>query len=313
VTRSQSSPGTPTIPPSGEQFEIAFGEQRAVVVEVGGGLRKYSVAGRDVLDGYEIDAMCMSGRGQLLMPWPNRIEDGAYDFGGRRHQLALDEPEHGNAIHGLARWSSWKVAGRAANRVSLSHVLHPQPGYPFTLALRVDYMLDDGGLSVRTTATNVGAGACPFGCGAHPYLTLGTDTVDELTLQVPARTILVSNERSLPTGEQDVEGTDYDFLDARTIGETKLDTAFTALRRSDDDLVGVELRAPGGGDGLTLWVDKSYRYLMIFTGDPLPDVNRRAIAIEPMTCPPNAFRTGTDLIVLEPNAPWTGAWGIRAA
>ena len=301
-----------SIPPSGDQFEIEFGEQRAVVVEVGGGLRRYSVAGRDVLDGYDDDAMCTSGRGQLLMPWPNRIEDGAYEFGGRRHQLALDEPEHGNAIHGLVRWSPWKVADRAANRVSLSHVLHPQPGYPFTLALRVDYMLDDDGLSVRTTATNVGADACPFGCGAHPYLTLGTDTVDELTLQVPARTILVSNERSLPTGERDVEGTDYDFLDARTIGETKLDTAFTALRRSDDSLVRVELRAPGG-DGLTLWVDESYRYLMIFTGDPLPDVSRRAIAIEPMTCPPNAFRTGTDLITLEPGASWTGAWGIRAA
>jgi aldose 1-epimerase len=312
VTRSQSSPGTSTIPPSGEQFEIAFGEQRAVVVEVGGGLRRYGVAGRDVLDGYDDDAMCTSGRGQLLMPWPNRIEDGSYEFGGRRHQLALDEPEHGNAIHGLVRWASWKVADRAANRVSLSHVLHPQPGYPFTLALRVDYMLDDDGLSVRTTATNVGPDACPFGCGAHPYLTLGTDTVDELTLQVPARTILLSNERSLPTGEQDVEGTEYDFLEARTIGETKLDTAFTALRRGDGDVARVELRAPGG-DGLTLWVDKSYRYLMIFTGDALPDVDRRAIAIEPMTCPPNAFRSGADLITLQPNASWTGAWGIRAA
>src|SRR5262249_54557545 len=161
------------------------------------------------------------------------------------------------------------------------HVLHPQPGYPFTLALRVDYMLDDNGLSVRTTATNVGGEACPFGCGAHPYLTLGTDTIDELTLLVPARTILTSNERGLPTGEQSVEGTDYDFSSAREIGKTKLDTAFTTLQPDDDGVVRVELRRPGD-DGVTLWVDASYSYLMVFTGDPLPDVNRRAIAIEPM-------------------------------
>ena len=296
--------------PSGEQFEIAFGEQRAVVVEVGGALRRYTVREREVLDGYEAEAMCTSGRGQLLMPWPNRIEDGCYEFGGRRLQLALDEPEHGNAIHGLVRWGAWKVADRAANRISLSHLLHPQPGYPFTLALRVDYMLSEEGLSVRTTATNVGVDTCPFGCGAHPYLTLGTEKVDELTLAVPAHTMLLSNERSLPVGERAVEGTDYDFRRARPIGISRLDTAFTTLQPDDDGLVRVELRR-SDQDAFTLWVDASYRYLMVFTGDPLPDVNRRSIAIEPMTCPPNAFRSGTDVIVLEPGASWAGAWGIR--
>jgi galactose mutarotase-like enzyme len=312
VTRSQSSPGRSTIPPSGEQFEIAHGEQRATVVEVGGGLRSYSVGGRDLLDGYGLDEMCTSGRGQLLLPWPNRIEDGSYEFGGENLQLALDEPERNNAIHGLVRWSTWRLVDRAANRVSLSQMVHPQPGYPFTLALRVDYMLDDDGLSVRTTATNIGVGACPFGAGAHPYLTLGTESIDELTLHVPAETILLSNERGLPTAEQRVEGTEYDFRQARAIGGTQLDTAFTTLQRDGDGRVRTELRSSDDG-GATLWIDESYRYLMVFTGDPLPDVNRRAIAVEPMTCPPNAFRTGTDLVVLEPSASWNGAWGIRRA
>ena len=115
----------------------------------------------------------------------------------------------------------------------------------------------------------------------------------------------------MPVGEEPVEGTDYDFLSARPIGTTKLDNAFTTFSPGDDGLVRVELREPGG-DGLTLWVDDSYRYLMIFTGDALPDVNRRSVAVEPMTCPPNAFRTGTDVIRLEPGESWTGAWGIRA-
>jgi aldose 1-epimerase len=183
------------IAPCGEQFEIAFGDQRAVAVEVGGGLRCYRVGGVEILDGYTIDEMCTSGRGQLLIPWPNRIEDGSCEFQDRRHQLALTEPEHGNAIQGVGRWTAWSAVEREANRVVLEHVLHPQPGYPFSLALRAEYFLSDGGLSVRTTATNVGSSPCPFGSGAHPYLTLGTETVDALVLQVPARTVLRADER----------------------------------------------------------------------------------------------------------------------
>ena len=56
----------------------------------------------------------------------------------------------------------------------LEHDLHPQPGYPFRLALTIEYALTDEGLSVSTTATNTGPDPCPYGCGFHPYLTLGT-------------------------------------------------------------------------------------------------------------------------------------------
>ena len=123
--------------------------------------------------------------------------------------------------------------------------------------------------------------------------------------------MLRMNERSIPVGEEAVEGTDYDFGSAKQIGATKLDNAFTTLQPDDDGLTRTELRDPATGDGLTLWVEDAFRYLMVFTGDALPDVNRRAVAIEPMTCPPNAFRSGTDVITLEPGAAWTGSWGIR--
>lgn len=299
------------IAPSGEQVGIAFADQRVVVVEVGGGLRCYTVDGVDVLDGYGADAMCTSGRGQVLMPWPNRIEDGSYEFDGERRQLALTEPENGNAIHGLVRWAPWSVAEREEHRVVMEHVLHPHPGYPFSLALRIEYSLSNDGLSVRSSATNVGTSACPFGSGAHPYLTLGTDTIDEVVLTVPAQTVLQTNARGVPVGEEQVGGTQYDFRDARAIGTTKLDNAFTTLQPDDDNLTRVEAHVPQSGKRVMLWVDRRYPYLMIFTGDPLPDVNRRSIAIEPMTCPPNAFRTGTDVITLQPGASWAGAWGIQ--
>jgi aldose 1-epimerase len=295
--------------PSGEQLELVAGDQRAVVVEVGGGLRTYSVGGRDLLDGYAPEEMCTSGRGQVLIPWPNRIEDGSYDFGGRRHQLSLTEPSTGNAIHGLVRWSAWTVAEREPDRVALEHVLHPQPGFPFRLALRLEYSLSDAGLAVRTTATNVGTAPCPYGSGAHPYLTLGVAPVDPLLLRVPGATVLQSDARGLPTGRADVEGTEYDFRDSRAIGATRLDHAFTDLERDDDGLARVELRDPAGG-ALTLWADEAYGFLQVFTGDPLPDVDRRSVAVEPMTCPPNAFRSGEGVVRLEPGGSVTSAWGL---
>jgi aldose 1-epimerase len=296
--------------PSGEQVELELGSQRVVVVEVGAGIRSYSVDGASVLDGYGAEDLITSGRGQVLIPWPNRLRDGSYEFDGSSYQLALTEPEHGNAIHGLVRWAGWTVAEREPNRVLMTHALHPQPGYPFSLALSIEYELTDAGLAIRTTATNVGGARCPYGAGAHPYLTLGTPTVDSLELQVPGRTLVEPDERGLPIGTTEVEGTEYDFRSPRPIRQTKLDHCFTDLERDEGGAARVRLFDPDGSRALELWVDGAYRYLMLFTGDTRPDVNRRSIAVEPMTCPPNAFRSGDDLIVLEPGETVTSSWGI---
>jgi aldose 1-epimerase len=297
-------------PPSGEQVEISFGDHRAVVVEVGGGVRCYSVAGQEVLDGYSAGEQAQSGRGQLLIPWPNRLQDGSYEYDGQRHQLPLTEPELSNAIHGLVRWAAWSIGERRPHCIAMKHVIHPQPGYPFTLALEVEYSLGQAGLSVATTARNLGAEACPYGCGQHPYLTVGTATVDANELRAPGGEVLFSDERGLPTGREPVDGTEFDFRAGRTIDTTKLDNAFTNLERGEDGRALVVLRNHGGGRAITLWMDESYRYLMLFTGDTRPDVNRRSLAVEPMTCPPNAFRTGASVIRLEPGQSITTVWGI---
>jgi aldose 1-epimerase len=300
--------GVGVLSPSGEQFEIVFEDQRVVVVEVGGGLRTYSVAGRDVIDGYGVEEMCTAGRGQVLVPWPNRLQDGSYEFDGRRHQLPLNEVEHSNAIHGLVRWAAWHVGEREPHRVLLQHLLHPGPGYPFSLELTIEYTLSDGGLAVRTTANNAGEVPCPYGSGAHPYLTVGTPTVDDTVLLVPARTALRSDERGIPVGTFPVEGTELDFRVARSIGEAKIDNGFTDLERDEAGMARVEL-SDAGKAGLTLWVDDSYPYVMVFSGDH-SDVNRRGLAVEPMTCAPNALRSGDGLIRLEPGASVTSVWGI---
>ena len=214
--------------------------------------------------------MSPSGRGQVLIPWPNRVQGGSYEFGGRTHQLALDEPSAGNAIHGLVRWVGWTVAEREANRVVVAQTLHAQPGYPFTLALSIEYALSSAGLTVRTSATNVGPDPCPFGSGAHPYVTVGTPSVDTALLHVPAERVLEADDHGIPTGSRAVDGTEYDFRRPRPIGATKLDTGFTGLERDANGLARVELRHPDDGSGLVLWVDEHYRYLMLYTGDDRP-------------------------------------------
>jgi aldose 1-epimerase len=298
------------IAPSGEQIELVHGDQRAVVVEVGGGLREYTLGGRTLLDGYGANEMSSSGRGQVLIPWPNRIQDGRYSFDGQEHQLPLNDVEEQDAIHGLVRWGSWITGDRAENRVVMEHALHPQPGYPFSLALSVEYLLSDDGLLVRTTATNRGQRRCPYGSGNHPYLAVSESRVDLLTLRVPANTLLRSDERGIPVERLPVEGTDYDFRRPRAIGTTVLDHAFTDLERGKNGRARVELQDPESGTELTLWVDETYPYLMVFSGDPLPDVNRRSLAVEPMTCAPNAFRSGEGLVQLEPGESLTSSWGI---
>src|SRR3954451_7001688 len=161
-------------PPSGEQFEIAHGEQRASIVEVGGGIRAYTNGGRDVLEPYPLGQICDGAHGAVLMPWPNRLADGSYGFDGRPMQLDLSEPDKQNAIHGLLRWVPWRAVERDAARVVMGTRLHPRPGYPFDLDVSVEYSLGDDGLTVTHSAHNVGASACPYGSGQHPYLSPGS-------------------------------------------------------------------------------------------------------------------------------------------
>jgi aldose 1-epimerase len=210
------------------------------------------------------------------------------------------------------RWVSWDVQVREPHRVVLHHVVGPQPGYPFTLDMTIEYALAVTGLSVRTTATNIGAAAAPYGSGAHPYLTVGTDVVDDIVLRVPAYTAIRSNGRGIPIGRQHVQDTELDFRSARQIGGANIDHGFTDLEWDGSGVARVELASSVDETSVVLWVDESYPYVMVFTGD-LPEVGRRGLAVEPMTCAPNAFRSGDGLLVLEPGASTTGAWGITPA
>jgi aldose 1-epimerase len=296
-------------PPSGQQVELRHGSQVATIVEVGGGLREYLVDGQAVLDGYAPDEMASGGRGQILLPWPNRLADGAYDFSGQSYQLPIDEAETRTAIHGLVRWANWSLSSLAADRAVARLMVHPRPGYPFALAVEVAYALDDAGLSVHTTATNVGQARLPFGLGFHPYFTVGTPLVDAARLGVPAQKYLEIDTRNLPTGRVlEVAGSAFDFRQPRPIGDLHIDTCFTDLERDADGRAWISL---SGERQVRVWLDAGFGFVQVFTGDTLvPERRRQGVAVEPMTCPANAFRSGMGLLVLEPEESFSGGWGL---
>ncbi|MBX9421392.1 gluconokinase, GntK/IdnK-type [Streptomyces lateritius] len=303
----RASPG-----PTGASWRLVHGAQSAVVVQLGGALSAYAVDGRPLLDGSSPGSAVTGGRGQLLVPWPNRVRDGRYDFGGRSLQLPLTEVEKSTAIHGLLRWTLWEPLARADDAVTLGTTLCPQPGYPFLLDVRVAYRLGPEGLGVAVHTTCTGTEPAPYGVGQHPYLTVGTDLVDSAVLTVPARYVLRTDERGLPTGRRPVDGGPYDFRAARPIGDRRLDTAFTGLDRGPDGRAVVRLAHPSGLRGVDLWLGEGTRCVQVYTGDTLaePERRRRGVAVEPMSCPPDAFRSGTDLVVLEPGETHVLRWGL---
>jgi aldose 1-epimerase len=179
-----------------------------------------------------------------------------------------------------------------------------------------EYRLDPGtGLQVTVTARNRGSHAAPYGTGSHPYLTVRTASVDGCELTLPAGSWLPMDDRGIPSGPPEpVDGTEYDFRQPRVIGTTRLDHALTGLSRDGDGRAWSYLAAGGGnGPRAGLWAGEGYDWLQVFTGDPLgPDRRRKAVAIEPMTCPPNAFVSGIGLLTLAPGESVAHSWGIQA-
>ncbi|MEV4540661.1 aldose 1-epimerase family protein [Micromonospora echinaurantiaca] len=299
-------------PLSGAQWTIAAAGHEAVVVEVGGGVRAYRHDGVDYLDGYAEDELSPGCAGQVLAPWPNRIRDGQYAFGDRSLQLTLTEPERGVAIHGLVNWVPWQLLEHSADVVTLGYDLPAQPGYPWPLRLRSRWSVGPDGLRAEHEVTNTGGEAAPFGFAVHPYLRLPGVAVDDLAMLLPARNRLLLDSRLLPIGATPVAGTEYDWTSRRRIGAARLDLTFGDVARDDDGGSAVSLAAPDGSAGVRIWADREFGWWQVFTGDTLTgERHRRSVAVEPMTCPPDAFRSGRDVITLAPGETWRGAWGVR--
>lgn len=312
---TSSSTADTSIPPgfqtyaTGRQYELRRGDALAVVTELAAGLRLYSRAGVLLTEAYGDDQIAPGAAGITLAPWANRVEDGVWYLNGKKQQLDITEVSNNNASHGLLRNSAYSLVDESQYSVTLEATVFPQHGYPFLVRHRVQYLLvEDLGLEVRQTLINDSKAPAPFVLGAHPYLRLGEADVDELILTVAAGTRLVADDRKIPRSTEPVSGTS-DFRAGQKVGDLDIDVALTDLA-FDGGTARHTLSAPDGRS-VSLWQDESCGYVHIFV-TTLPPGRPRAVAIEPMTGPANAFNSGDGLRWLPAGDSFTMTWGIDA-
>lgn len=301
----------------GERIELRAGEYRAAVSSVGAMLESLELAGRPLVLTSPEDGPMLLHRGALIAPWPNRIGRGAYVWEGEEILVPVNEPERGNALHGLVSFSEFEVLSAQEDAVVLAHTLRPQPAYPFTLRLEVEHRLDAAeGLTTRVRALNAGTRTAPYGVCPHPYVVAGPEPLEEWSLELPAEEVLEVDENLLPLRTQRIApGSEWDFRTARRLGDLQIDHAFTGLlpRGADAERSrwSVRVSAPGG-TGVEVSADGRCPWVQVHTADrPEPENDRKGLALEPMTCPPDAFRSGTDLVRLEPGSTHEASWSIR--
>lgn len=293
--------------PTGAQYELARGDEVAVVTEVGAALRVYRVGDRDVVMSFATDELSPAVHGGVLVPWPNRIRDGVYTFDGVEHQLALTEPERHNANHGLALHERWQCVEHTRESVTLRLDLVPRPGYPFPLRIDIRYELGDSGLTVTAVSTNTGDTAAPYGIGFHPWLSPGSHRLDDCAVQVEAEAWVRADERLLPLEEVADIPARLDFRASRPLGTTVLDDAYVQVPEGRS---WVRMVDPDGVQ-VACWQEEGLRCWQLCTGDGMPGERARAgLAAEPLSCTADAFRTGNRLTRLEPGATHTATYGL---
>lgn len=310
------------LPASGRQHALRAGDYEAVIAGVGASLRSLTFAGRDLVVPFDADEVRPVFRGATLAPWPNRVIDGVYAFGGQEYELALTEPRRRHALHGLAGWLDFEVTDEGPSHVTLSAAVEPQASYPWRVIVETTYALSLDGLTQSVTARNDSASPAPWGTGPHPYLVAGAGPVDGWSLQLPAAQVLqVTPDRLVPTAVEPVEtdATRFDFRRPRTIGAVEIDHAFAGLIRDADGTATVTLTS-ADGRGVAMSWGAACPWVQIHTADRPEDTrtHRVGLAVEPMTCAPDAFNAeryahDAGLLVIEPGgqAP-TASWNIRA-
>ncbi|MGO4594987.1 hypothetical protein AB4Z18_14325 [Leifsonia sp. 2TAF2] len=289
-----------------------FGDRvvEALVSPVGASLQQLRVDGLDLVAGSPDGPVGSSGA--VLVPWPNRVRGGRWMLDGDLQQLDVTEPEAGNALHGLVARTSFAVLGREAGAVQLTTTVRGAPGYPFDLAVTVSYRLTRTGVASTIAVLNRSDRPAPVGIGVHPYLRVGEAKTVDLLLQVDAERTLRLGDDNLPLEQQAVSGTSYDLRTPTPLTEAPAHAAYTALRATDGRVT-QRLTDRSTGRTAEVWADARFRWAQVYVTDRLPRTPRAhvAVALEPMTAPPDALNSGVDLEWLAPASRWVLAWGIN--
>jgi aldose 1-epimerase len=296
---------------TGEQFELRRAGSRAVLTELAGSLRLFEKHGVQLTETFDDDRIPPSACGILLAPWPNRVAEGRWMLDGAVQQLDITEPARGHAIHGLLRNTGYRLVERSEFRVVLRAEIFPQHGYPFRLSHSAEYALDEAGdLTVRQELLNLSSAAAPVALGAHPFLRLGNEPADRLTLTVPAARFFPADPQTMiPTADVPVDEQTDLRLGAR-LADLAMDRAYTRLSAGPGGRV-VSTLASDDGSMVRLWQTEAFQYVHIFVTSKYPG-RECAVAVEPMTAPADSFNSGTGLAWLQPGGSFGGSWGITA-
>ncbi|UQV58329.1 aldose epimerase [Corynebacterium pseudodiphtheriticum] len=299
-------------------MQISAGNYTATIDPHGAGLATLLYDEKPLVAGYQHARPFTAGA--LLAPWPNRTGDGIFSHHGTIHRLACNEPDRNNALHGFAAEAAWEITDRSPGAVTLQWQGPARTEWAWPLHYSITWALADDGLSAELTVTNTGTEtthpgteSSPFGVGWHPYLSALGAPLDECTLSMPAATNLpLDPDRLLPAGpeipaaeivgkHQHMEGIELDHCFRMEAPQTSSDHAAHQIELRNAD-----------GHGAILWADEHFSWCQVYTSPESAPSIGRAVAVEPMTCPPNALRSDESLLQLASASSMSFRFGISA-
>lgn len=272
---------------------------------------------QDIIHGYSEIEDKAGSMGEVLFPFPGRVENSRYQFGGKEYRLSDVKIKDGHAIHGFVRGVDWQVEKKTnLNEVVLSYKMtkaeYRAKGYPFSVKITINYSLGDNGLNCRAKVENIGQEPAPFGLGFHPYFTVGTDNINDMTIWIKAKKLVEFNSGLKPTGKFiDIDGNNLDFNPPKKIGTRIIDNCYSELEYTNS-ICQTEL-TDGKDRKITIWQDENFPYLQVYSADTIGDKHRRrGFAVEPQTCSGFAFNLPEmGLKVLQPGEVFMASWGIK--
>lgn len=289
-------------------IQLQFGDYLAVIRKHGGGLNSLRFKGRDLVEPFELGSPNRY-RGDVLAPWPNRIRDGKYLVDNKTYTVPINEIIRQTSLHGLVNNLDWNVKDESDKHVELEVELSESIAYPSSLLFTVRYELSDNGLGIEIRATNSGTSRAPYGVSIHPYLIADvSEKVDQWTLTMNSSEVLAVDEiRLLPTRLCDASELDFDFQTGSIIGNRFIDHAFKVDKAKPRSISLVSQ----GGLGVKMAFGESSNWIQIHTADREGGSDaRRCLAVEPMSCPPDAFNSNIDLVWLNPEESTKSDWRI---
>ena len=288
---------------------------------VGGGIKEfYQIDAKgnrkDFVCGYSRDEDKSGSMGDVLFPFPGRVENSEYSFAGQKYHLSDLRIKDGHAIHGFAKWAEWEVLTQTDQSGTLRFEMQKDKyagrGFPFDLSIQITYSLDDHGFTCQAEVENTGRTIAPFGLGFHPYFSINGAKVDDMSLQIPAQKMVEFAPNLKPTGEFIAIPEEFDFKLSQKIGHQIIDNCFTDLVFDEDGRARTVLAGDNGQ--ITFWQDKNLPYLQLYSADTIGEQSqRKGLAIEAQTCTGFALNMPKmGLKVLRPGETFRASWGVQA-